>query len=211
VLNKFTYDNVVKGLITISLLFMAFGAKAADFSGKVGIASDNYFRGVNISDGFGYSGQVNLGLDNGIFAGASVMSLDENSDLMTTALVGYSFDLSGVDFSVAYVDRGFQGIDIDGWEEVNVYADFDLFGVYYSKGLDDADDFYKVESSALKVVDVAYGDYDNAGSFIEVSKSFDLAGGSVKVGFIDHDNNDEDLLDKVQDVDNFYVGYSYKF
>jgi len=210
-LNKFTYDNVVKGLITISLLFMAFGAKAADFSGKVGIASDNYFRGVNISDGFGYSGQVNLGLDNGIFAGASVMSLDENSDLMTTALVGYSFDLSGVDFSVAYVDRGFQGIDIDGWEEVNVYADFDLFGVYYSKGLDDAGDFYKVESSALKVVDVAYGDWDNAGSFIELSKSWDLAGGSVKVGYIDHEDNDDDFADKITDVDNFFVGYTYGF
>jgi len=164
-----------------------------------------------MSDGFGYSGQINLGLDNGIFAGAKVMSLNETSDLMTTTMVGYGFDLGGVDLNVAYVDRGYQGIDIDGWEEVGVSANFDLFGVYYAKGLDDAGDFYLVETSALKVVDVAYGDWDNAGSYIEVSKSFDLAGGSVKVGFIDHDNNDEDLLDKVQDVDNFYVGYSYKF
>jgi len=184
---------------------------AADISGKVGIASDNIFRGISMSDGFGYSAQGNLSLDNGIFAGASVMSLNENSDLMTTMLVGYGFDLGGVDFNVAYVDRGFQGVDIDGWEELNVRADFDLFGVYYSKGLDDAGDFYKVNSSALKIVDVAYGDWDNAGSFLEVSKSFDLAGGKVKVGFIDHDNNDEDLLDKIQDVDNFYVGYSIGF
>ena len=184
---------------------------AADISGKVGLASDNIFRGVSISDGIGYSAQGNLSLDNGIFAGASVMSMDENSDLMTTILVGYGFDLGGVDLNVAYVDRGYQGIDIDGWEELNVRADFDLFGVYYSKGLDDAGDFYKVDTSVLKVVDVAYGDWDNAGSFVEVSKSFDLAMGSVKVGFIDHDNNDEDLLDKVQDVDNFYVGYSYRF
>jgi len=211
-LNKITYDNVVKGLVAISLLFMAFGANAAETSGKVGIASDNIFRGVSMSDGFGYKAQGSVSLDNGIFAGASVMSMDENSDLMTSALVGYGFDLGGVDLKVAYVDRGFQGVDIEGWEEVNVYADFDLFGVYYSKGLDDAGDFYQVESSALKVVDVAYGDWDNAGSFWEVSKSFDLgASGSVKVGFIDHDNNDEDLLDKVQDVDNFYVGYSYNF
>ena len=184
---------------------------AADISGKVGIASDNIFRGISMSDGFGYSAQGNLSLDNGIFAGASVMSLNENSDLMTTMLVGYGFDLGGVDLNVAYVDRGFQGIDSDGWEELNVRADFDLFGVYYSKGLDDAGDFYKVDSSALKIVDVAYGDWDNAGSFLEVSKSFDLAGGKVKVGFIDHDNNDEDLLDKIQDVDNFYVGYSIGF
>jgi hypothetical protein len=184
---------------------------AADISGKVGIASDNIFRGISMSDGFGYSAQGNLSLDNGIFAGASVMSLNENSDLMTTMLVGYGFDLGGVDFNVAYVDRGFQGVDIDGWEELNVRADFDLFGVYYSKGLDDAGDFYKVDSSALKVVDVAYGDWDNAGSYWEVSKSFDLAAGSVKVGYIDHELNDEDFSDKITDVDNFYVGYTYKF
>ena len=66
-LNKITYDNVVKGLIAISLLFMAFGAKAADFSGSVGVSSDNYFRGVNISDGAGYSVKGLVDLDNGIF------------------------------------------------------------------------------------------------------------------------------------------------
>ena len=186
-------------------------AFAVDFNGKVGIASDNYFRGINMSDGIGYAGQINLGFDNGIFAGASVMSLDESSDLMTTALVGYSFDLGGVDVSVAYADRGFQGVDSDGWEEVNTYVDFDLFSVYYSKGLDDAGDFYKVESSALEYVDVAYGDWDIGGSFWEVSKSFDLAAGSVKVGYIDHESNDEDFSDKITDVDNFYVGYSYSF
>jgi len=202
----------MKGIFTIMIATMLSAPTfAADISGKVGIASDNIFRGISMSDGFGYSAQGSVSLDNGIFAGASVMSLDENSDLMTTMLVGYGFDLGGVDLNVAYVDRGYQGIDVDGWEELNVRADFDLFGVYYSKGLDDAGDFYKVESSALKVVDVAYGDWDNAGSFIEVSKSFDLAAGSVKVGFIDHDINDEDLLDKVQDIDNYYVGYSYNF
>ena len=210
-LSKITYDNVVKGLITISLLFMAFGANAADFSGKVGVASDNYFRGVNMSDGVGYTATGLVNLDNGIWAGANVMSMDEASDLMTTFGIGYGFDLGGIDMDVVYLDRGFQGINIDGWNEVGFLADFDLFNVSYFVGLDDADDYYEVETSALKVVDVAYGDYDNAGSFIEVSKSFDLAGGLVKVGFIDHDNNDEDLLDKVQDVDNFYVGYSYKF
>jgi len=202
----------MKGIFTIMIATMLSAPTfAADISGKVGIASDNIFRGISMSDGFGYSAQGSVSLDNGIFAGASVMSLDENSDLMTTVLVGYGFDLGGVDFNVAYVDRGFQGVDIDGWEELNVRADFDLFGVYYSKGLDDAGDFYKVDSSALKVVDVAYGDWDNAGSYWEVSKSFDLAAGSVKVGYIDHELNDEDFSDKITDVDNFYVGYTYKF
>jgi hypothetical protein len=209
--NLFNIENGFKALVIILLSTIAFGSKAADFSGSVGVSSDNYFRGVNMSDGIGYTLRGSVDLGNGIFAGAKVMSMDESSDLMTTAMIGYGFNLGGVDINVAYVDRGYQGIDTDGWEEIGIAANFDLFGVYYAKGLDDAGDFYLVDSSALKVVDVAYGDWDNAGSYWEISKSLDLAGGKVKVGFIDHDNNDEDLLDKIQDVDNFYVGYSKSF
>jgi hypothetical protein len=198
-------------IFAVALMGFSFSANAVDLSGKVGIASDNYFRGMNISDGVGYAATGLVNLDNGIWAGANVMSMEESSDLMTTFGLGYGFELGGIDMDVVYLDRSFQGIDRDGWNEVGFLADFDLFNVSYYKGLDDADDYYEVETSALKFVTVAYGDYDNAGSYIEVSKSWDLAGGSVKVGFIDHDNNDEDLLDKVQDVDNFYVGYSYRF
>ena len=202
----------MKNLFTLMIATMlSVPTFAANISGKVGIASDNIFRGVTMSDGIGYSAQGLVSLDNGVFAGAKVMSLNETSDLMTTAMVGYGFNLGGVDINVAYVDRGYQGIDIDGWEEIGVAANFDLFGVYYSKGLDDAGDFYLVDSSALKVVDVAYGDWDNAGSYWEISKSLDLAMGSVKVGYIDHESNDEDFSDKITDVDNFYVGYSYSF
>jgi hypothetical protein len=210
-LNKFTYDNVVKGLITISLLFMAFGTKAADFNGQVGIASDNYFRGINLSDGFGYSASGKLDLGNGIWAGASAMSLEESSDFLTKLGVGYGFDAGFAKIGVAYIDYGFQGLDVDGWEEVGVKADFDLFAVSYFNGLDDAGDYFSISTSALKVIDLAYGDHDNSGSFVEVSKSFDLAGGVVKVGFVDHEDNSEDFADKITEVDNFYVGYSYKF
>lgn len=202
----------MKNLFTIMVaILLSTPTFAADFSGKVGIASDNYFRGINMSDGVGYAATGLVNLDNGIWAGANVMSMDEASDLMTTFGIGYGFDLGGIDMDVVYLDRTFQGIDRDGWNEVGFSADFDLFNVSYFKGLDDADDYYEVETSALKVVDVAYGDYDNAGSFIEVSKSWDLAGGSVKVGFIDHEDNDEDFTDKITEVDNFYVGYSYRF
>lgn len=202
----------MKNLFTIMVaILLSTPTFAADFSGKVGIASDNYFRGINMSDGVGYAATGLVNLDNGIWAGANVMSMDEASDLMTTFGVGYGFDLGGIDMDVVYLDRTFQGIDRDGWNEVGFSADFDLFNVSYFKGLDDADDYYEVETSALKFVTVAYGDYDNAGSFIEVSKSWDLAGGSVKVGFIDHEDNDEDFTDKITEVDNFYVGYSYRF
>ena len=208
--NKITYDNVVKGLITISLLFMAFGAKAADFNGSVGIASDNYFRGINLSDGAGYSAMAKVEAGN-LFAGAKVMSMEESSDLMTIAGLGYSKDIAGAEVSVAYIDYGFEGGLLDGWEEVGVGVDFGSFRVQYYKGLDDAGDTYGISSSALKVVDVAYGDSDLSGSWFEVSRSFDLAGGKINVGYIDHENNDEDFIDRVSDIDNFYVGYSYNF
>ena len=209
--NLFNIENGFKALVIILLSTIAFGSKAADFSGSVGVSSDNYFRGVNMSDGIGYTLRGSADLGNGIFAGAKVMSMDESSDLMTTAMIGYGFNLGGVDINVAYVDRGYQGIDTEGWEEIGVAANFDLFGVYYAKGLDDAGDFYLVDSSALKVVDVAYGDWDNAGSYWEISKSLDLAKGNLKVGYIDHESNDDDFSDKITDVDNFYVGYSYSF
>ena len=147
-LSKFTYDNVVKGLIAVSLLFMAFGANAAGFQGKVGIASDNYFRGVNMSNGVGYTASGSYGLENGIWAGASLMSLDDSSEQMTKLGVGYNFDIGAVSFGVAYIDYGFNGIDAEGWEEVGISADFDVLEVSYFNGLDDAGDFYKVSSTA---------------------------------------------------------------
>jgi len=211
--DKFTYDNVVKGLITISLLFMAFGAKAADFSGKVGIASDNYFRGISISDGFGYSAQGQLDLGNGIWAGAVVRSMDENlgADYMTSTGLGYGFDLGGIELGVSYVKHDYISGGAQGWEDISVNADFGPFQVYYVMGQDDAGDYLNVTSSALKVIDLQYGDDDLRGSFFEVSKSFDLGSGLVKIGYIDHEDNDEDFTDKITDVDNFYVGYSYYF
>ena len=208
--SKITYDNVVKGLITISLLFMAFGAKAADFSGNIGINSDNYFRGINISDGLGYSAMAKVDEGN-LWGGVKVMSMEESSDLMTIAGLGYSKDIAGVGINVAYIEYGFEGMSLEGWEEVGVGADFGLFRVQYYKGLDDAGDTYGISTGILKVFDVAYGDSDLSGSWFEISRSFDLAGGKINVGYIDHEDNEDDFIDRVSDVDNFYVGYSYNF
>lgn len=205
----FNIENGFKALVIILLSTIAFGSKAADFSGTVGVSSDNYFRGVNMSDGIGYTlgGSVDLG--NGIFAGAKVMSMDESSDLMATTMIGYGREVGGVLVNVAYLDRNFDG-GVD-FEEVAVRAYFDNFDLQYSKGLDNAGDTIIVSTDALPYVNVAYGDSDMSGTWYEVSKSLDLAKGKLKVGYIDHESNDDDLSDKITDVDNFYVGYSYSF
>ena len=205
----FNIENGFKALVIILLSTIAFGSKAADFSGTVGVSSDNYFRGVNMSDGVGYTLRGSVDLGNGIFAGAKVMSMDESSDLMTTTMIGYGKEVGGVLVNVAYLDRNFDG-GVD-FEEVAVRAYFDNFDLQYSVGLDDAGDTIIVSSDALPYVNVAYGDSDISGSWYEVSKSLDLAKGKLKVGYIDHESNDDDLGDKITDIDNFYVGYSYSF
>lgn len=210
-LKKFlSYDNVIKFVVAVSLAFMAFGAKAADFGGKVGINSDNYWRGVNMSDGFGYNAGGYFNHDSGLWAGAKLMSMDD-SEYMHSYVFGYGLELGGADINVMYQDHNFSMDGSDGWEEVGIHADFDSFAVRYHFGLDDADDYFEISSGLLKFVDVAYGDWDNAGSFWKVSKGWDLFGGEVEVGYVDHENNDDDFADKIQDFDNFYVGYSYRF
>ena len=38
-----------------------------------------------------------------------------------------------------------------------------------------------------------------------------MMGGSLKVAYVDHEDNDDDFADKLSDMDNFYIGYSYNF
>lgn len=197
-------------IFAVALLGFSFSANAVELGGKVGVASDNYFRGINMSDGFGYSAGGYLDHDSGIWAGAKLMSLDD-SEYMHSYGIGYGLELGGVDINVMYQDHNFSMDGSEGWEEVGVKADFDWFAVRYHVGLDDASDYWEVSSSALKYLDVAYGDWDDAGSFWKLSKGFDLLGGELEMGYIDHDSNDEDFADKIQDLDNFYVGYSYRF
>ena len=203
----------IKSLVAVCALALTFNASAFEVGGKVGVASDNIFRGVNMSDGFGYSAKGYLKHDSGLWAGGSFMSMDSDADAYMYGFKGgYGFDVAGVKVNVGYADwRVESDLGNADWQEVGLGLDFDLFAVKYVKGLDEASDYYEINSGFLKVVDVAYGDWKDAGSFWKVSKGFDLLGGEVEVGFIDHELNAEDFADKIQDVDNFYIGYSYKF
>lgn len=186
---------------------------AADFSGSVGIASDNTYRGVNISNGFGYSASGYISLDNGIWAGAGLESMDSDlgADYLTHMGVGYGFDIKGLELGLMYVKHDFIDGIADGWEEIGISADFDLFDVRYMLGQDDADDFLAVSTSALKVLDVTYGNYSDGDSYFELSRKFDVLGGSLKVSYIDNDSNSDDFADRITNVDNFFVGYNYSF
>ena len=42
-------------------------------------------------------------------------------------------------------------------------------------------------------------------------KSMDMMGGSSKVAYVDHEDNDDDFADKLSDMDNFYIGYLITF
>ena len=199
--------NTLKGICAAFVLTLMTAPAYADISGKVGVASDNYFRGLNISDGFGYSAKGMYSHDSGLWAGGSLMSIADD-EFMYSGHVGYVFNVGDLAVNLAYSDRRIDDFD---WQEIGIGVEFEHFGVRYQKGLDDAGDFYAVDSSILKFVELEYGDWDDGGSYFKVSKHWDLLGGQLHAGYIDHEDNEDDFADKIQDFDNFYVGYSYKF
>ena len=196
--------------MAFALMFTSLGA----FAGvQVGVSSDNYFRGHNISDGVGYHVFGSHNLDNGLWGGVKLMSMDGDADHFVVSMVGYDYNLSDkIEIGVGYGDYSYQGGDLDGWNEYLVSVSYDGLGSFrYRKGLDDAGDMWSFSTGLLKYVDQSYGDWDDVRSHFQVSKSWDMLGGSVKVGYIDHEDNDDDFADKLTDFDNFFVGYSYNF
>ena len=192
------------------LMFSSMGA----FAGvQVGVSSDNYFRGHNISDGVGYHVFGSHNFDNGVWAGVQLMSMDGDADHMTVSMIGYDFDLSEkLEIGFGYGDYGYLGGDMDGWNEILMSVSLDGLGSFrYRSGLDDAGDMWSFSTGLLKFVDLSYGDWADGGAYWQVSKSWDMLGGSVKAGYIDHEDNEDDFADKLTDFDNFYVGYSYNF
>ncbi len=181
---------------------------------QVGVSSDNYFRGHNISDGVGYHAFASHNLDNGLWGGAKIMSTDwGDADHFIAGMLGYDYNISDkVEIGVGYADYSFQGGDLDGWNELMMSVSYDGIGSFrYRKGLDDAGDMWSFSTGLLKFVDLSYGDWDDGGSYFELSKSWDMMGGSLKVAYVDHEDNDDDFADKLSDMDNFYIGYSYNF
>ena len=197
-------------VMAFALMFTSLGAFA---DVQVGVSSDNYFRGHNISDGVGYHVFASHNLDNGLWGGVKLMSMDGDADHFVASMIGYDYNLSDkIEIGVGYADYSFQGGDGDGWNEMMMSVSYDGLGSFrYRKGLDDAGDMWSFSTGLLKYVDLSYGDWDDGGSYFQVSKSWDMLGGSVKVGYIDHEDNEDDFADKLTDFDNFFVGYSYNF
>ena len=204
--------NSLKSAFAVLLLAGMSTTAFAGIGGKVGVASDNYFRGHNISDGIGYkiSGNVDW---NGLYGSVGLMSLadDFDGDHLMISKLGYGMKLAGMKVKLSYNDYRHQGGDHDGWKEFGVAMDLYKFGFKYHKGLDGAGDFYAIHSDILKVARLEYGDWDDGGSYWKIHKGFDLLKGKLHVGYIDHEDNEDDFADKIKDLDNFYVGYSYKF
>ena len=73
--------------------------------------------------------------------------------------------------------------------------------------MDDALDYSEVELSMFKAADISYGFVSDVGTNWSISRSMELLGGEVELGyseFIADDNSD--LLDE----DQFFIGYSRK-
>lgn len=214
--NIFTYDNVVKFVIAVSLIFIAFGANAADFKGGVSVSSDNIFRGVSVSDGIGYKAYGSVE-SNGLFAGVSATTVDYgdsiDADYRYDFFAGYGFEAGKVSGKVFYIDRNFNGDALEGFEDVGVSLGLDgIASITAIEGLDEADRFIEVSTPLLKVFDVAYGDTENQGDYIKVSKSFgelsDKLPVAIEVGYVDFTADGGSLL---EDEEKFFISFSKEF
>lgn len=202
--NIFTFDNVVKFVIAISLAFIAFGANAA-VNGKVGIASDNIYRGVSISDGLGYSFGLSTDL-NGFKLGANAMSIGDvsDADLMVDSYLSYGWESEDWSAKIAYVDHSFLSTDGVDWSEIGgSFTLKEFFTVKYLAGRDEAEDYREISTPLFPLVDVSYGETSNVGKFWSVSKSFDGLGGVTKIGYVDFSSD----IDASFDEDQIFVSY----
>lgn len=213
--NIFNIENGFKALVILLLATIAFGTKAADFSGSVSVSSDYVWRGVTQTDN-GSHANLNLELSQSGFtvgAWAGTVDFGDDNDVETDWYIEYSKELLGADVTVgynSYVYSSFKDIvafsngTLD-FEEIYVVAEFDKFFVAYAMGQDEAPDYTSLGTSLLKVVDVSYGDYDGIGSNITVSRSL---GKGFKADYI---RFSADEASGLVDDNNFVLSYSYNF
>ena len=210
----FNTENGFKVLVIVLLSTIAFGTKAADFSGSVGASSDYVWRGVSQTGG-DMSADLNLELSQGGFSAGvwtGTVDFSDDNDVETDWYVSYNREVMGVDVGVGYTKYVYSPIkDIVSFndssldfEELYVYAGFDNFNVSHSMGRDDAPDYTEIGTSLLQVVDVSYGDYEGIGTNVTLSRELGMGFTASYIMF-------EAESDSFEDDNNLVVSYSYSF
>lgn len=208
----FTKKNllIAGGILLVALL--ANNARAAEVSGVAGAQSDYIYRGMNQSQGPSAWANLQVDMDSGLYGGVWVGQVEfDGSDASEEMdwYAGFSKAIGGVNVDVMYIDYGYRGDSNLDFEEVGI--NIGLFdnkvNLHHYVGMDDALDYSEVELSMFKAADISYGFVSDVGTNWSISRSMELLGGEVELGyseFIADDNSD--LLDE----DQFFIGYSRK-
>jgi uncharacterized protein (TIGR02001 family) len=175
----FNIDNAFKIAVVLLLSLMAFGAKAASFDGSIGYGNDYIFRGQTQTQGSGFAfGSIDLGLENGAYAGAWVGEVDfagGTADAKIDMYAGYKHDLSdNISVGVQYTDYSYRGdSSLDG-SEYTVVGMFGDLTLSHTIGRDDYLDYSLVSYNVMDFVDVSYGTLDTVGDNITISRNLEL-------------------------------------
>ena len=199
---------IAGGIILLALL--ANNARAADVSGTVGMQSDYIWRGINQSQGPSANFNLHLDTDLGAYAGAWVGQVEFDGSDATEELdwyAGYKTSISGVSVDLTYIDYGYRGDSALDFEEVRIGLGLfdDKVKISHFVGMDDALDYTEVGLNMFKVADVSYGFVSDVGSNWKISKSMDLLGGQVELGYTEFLADDSSML---LDEDTFFLSFS---
>ena len=208
----FTKKNllIAGGILLLALL--ANNARAAEVGGYAGVQSDYIWRGMNQSNGPSAWAGVHVDTDAGLYGGAWISQVEFEGSEATEELdwyAGFSKSISGVELDVMYIDYGYRGDSNLDFEEGQIGV-----GLFDNKvklshyvGMDDALDYSEVELNMFKVADLSYGFISDVGSNWKISRSMELLGGEVELGYAEFLADDNSLL---QDEDSFFLSYSRK-
>tara|TARA_B110000444_G_C18828812_1_gene591913 strand:+ start:569 stop:1213 length:645 start_codon:yes stop_codon:yes gene_type:complete len=206
----FTKKNllIAGGILLLALL--ANNARAADVYGNAGGYSDYIWRGMNQSQGPSAFLDLGVSTDLGLYGGLWVGQVEFDGSIATEEqdwYIGFNKNVMGVNVDVAYWDYGYRGDSNLDFEEAQVKLGFfdNKLHVLHAVGMDDASDYTEVSFSMFSMADFSYGLVKDHGINWEVSRSMDVLGGSLEVGYAEFIADDNALA---LDEDGFYIGWS---
>ncbi len=160
-------------IVALSLSTTSAIANQTEVSANVALTTDYIWRGMtqNIEDA---AIQGGFDLANGnYYAGTWASNVKYgNSTIELDYYAGYSNEVSGIGYDLSYCAFTYPGDTSLNFEETTLALSKSIndidFGIAYSKGMDEATDNIEYSISAMGI-DLAYGDYDEYGTYYTVS------------------------------------------
>ena len=155
----------IAGTLSSSMAF-------ADVSANVGVASTYLWRGFNLSGTApAVSGGVDYSHDSGAYVGVWQSSEGVAGSPETDVYFGFAGEAGDISYDVGYISYMYEQVAAPaadpGFEEIYVSAGFKGISFGYNLGQDTALDYLSL-GYEYDIYSITYGDYDTAGSHIDL-------------------------------------------